>query len=40
MKELVSVIVPCLNEVKKLPENLSRLLAADSVAEIIVVDGL
>ena len=39
MKELVSVIVPCLNEVKKLPENLSRLLAADTVAEIIVVDG-
>ena len=39
MTATVSVVIPALNEAKTLPENVARVLACRSVAEVIVVDG-
>ena len=35
----LSVVIPALNEAKKLPENVARLLEYKNVSEVIVVDG-
>lgn len=39
MTRCISVVIPALNEVKKLPDNVAQLARCEDVQEIIVVDG-